>query len=111
MSEKTTGKTVYFTPDPNNPVRLTEEQRARLDAMTDKDIDLSDIPSQAGKPGWHPGRYSPEVSAEVRRAALREGFLLVDKDVVEFFKQDGGRPLERMRAVLREYVESHRKSA
>jgi len=51
MSEETTGKTVYFTPDPNHPVRLTEEERARLDAMTDEDIDLTDIPSQAGKPG------------------------------------------------------------
>jgi putative transcriptional regulator len=31
--------TVRFTPDPNNPPRLTPEQEARLDAMTEEEIE------------------------------------------------------------------------
>jgi len=104
MSEETTGKTVHFTPDPSNPPRLTAEQQQRLDSMRDEDIDLSDIPSQAGKPGWHPGLYGPGV-AEVRRAALRQGLLLLDEDVVESFRKIGDVSPQRMNAVLREYAE------
>lgn len=33
-----------FRLDPANPPRLTAEEAARLDAMTEDDIDLSDIP-------------------------------------------------------------------
>lgn len=30
---------VRYTPDPDNPVRLTPEQEARLDALTDEEIE------------------------------------------------------------------------
>lgn len=40
-----TEKLVRFTLDPANPPRLTEEEAARLDSMTEEDIDLSDIPA------------------------------------------------------------------
>jgi hypothetical protein len=78
--------------------------------MRDEDIDLSDIPSQAGKPGWRPGLYGSSVS-EVRRAALREGLLLLDEDVVEGFRAMGDVSPQKMNAVLLEYLQSHRKSA
>jgi len=110
MSEQNTGKTVRFTLDPANPPQLTAEQRQRLESMRDEDIDLSDTPSQADKPGWRPGLYGAGVS-EVRRAALREGLLLLDEDVVEGFRKIGDVSPQRMNAVLREYAESHRKSA
>ena len=36
-------KTVNYTPDPKKKPQLTEEQEAKLAAMSDKDIDYSDI--------------------------------------------------------------------
>src|ERR1039458_2970137 len=62
MSEQITGKTVRFTLDPENPPQLTAEQRQRFESMRDEDIDLSDIPSQAGTPGRRPGIYGESVS-------------------------------------------------
>jgi hypothetical protein len=52
MSEKVIGETV-FELDPGNPPRMSEEQMARLRARKDEEIDYSDTPSQAGKPGRH----------------------------------------------------------
>jgi len=42
---------VKYKSDPANPPRLTDKERARLDALTDNDIDFSDIPDQ-GDTGW-----------------------------------------------------------
>ncbi len=36
-------KTVNYTPDPKNQPQLTAEQEAKLAAMSDEDIDYSDI--------------------------------------------------------------------
>ena len=110
MSEKSTGKTVYFTPNRANPPELTKEQEERLDAMRDEDIDLSDIPSQAGKLGWHPTLYGENIDA-IRRTALKDGLLVVDDDVLAFFKERGGPVEEQVNAVLREYAEAQRKRA
>jgi uncharacterized protein (DUF4415 family) len=109
MSKKNTGE-VRFVLDPNNLPTMSEERMAALRAMRDEDIDLSDIPSQAGKPGWRPGLYDAGVS-DVRRAALREGLLLLDEDVVEGFRKIGDSSPQKMNAVLLEYLETHRKSA
>ncbi len=110
MSEESTGKIVHYTYDPANPPRLTAEERARLDAIRDEDIDLSDIPEQTGKRGFHPGLYGA-AAAEMRRTALREGLLVVEPEIIEFFKSSDDQPQDRMNAVLREYVQSHCKSA
>jgi uncharacterized protein (DUF4415 family) len=110
MSEENTGKTVRFTLDPSNPPQLTPEQRQRLDSMRDEDIDLSDLPSQAGKPGWRPGLYPTRV-ADFRLAALKEKVLILDDNVAEFFKASGEDAPAKMNAVLREYAETHRKNA
>jgi uncharacterized protein (DUF4415 family) len=111
MSEKNTGRTVSYTLDPLNPPSLTAEQRERLDSIHDEDIDLSDIPSQAGKGGWsRPGLLGGPVG-ELRRAALKEKLLLLDDKVAEFFNQSGEEAPAKMNAVLLEYVETHRKRA
>jgi uncharacterized protein (DUF4415 family) len=78
--------------------------------MRDEDIDFSDIPSQAGKPGWRPGLY-PAATAEMRRAALAQKILILDDNVAEFFKASGDDAPAKMNAVLREYAETHRKNA
>jgi len=110
MSEQSTGKTVYYTYDPDNPPELTKEQRERLDAMRDEDIDLSDIPPQTGLKNWsRPGLFGGPVG-KLRLAALKEKVLLLDEDVVELLKKTGDASPERMNAVLREHAEMRLKT-
>jgi uncharacterized protein (DUF4415 family) len=114
MSEKSTGKTVTSTLDLANSEPLSAVERQGLDRlgkMTDEEIDFSDIPRQAGRPGWRrPGLLGGPVGA-LRKAALAEKLLLVEPDVLEFFKKSGDDAPERMNTVLREYVEQQRKRA
>ena len=110
MSEKSTGNIVRYTFDPANPPRLTASDEARLNDLQDDEIDLSDVKEQSGRPVWQPARY-PDGGAAVRRAAIQDGLLLVDQDVVQYFKESGNDFAKRMNAVLREYAEAHQKSA
>lgn len=77
---------------------------ARLDAMKDKDIDLSDVPE-----------VSPEMFA---RAIVRKGLkrverkaqltLRVDSDVLEWFRKQGRGYQTKINALLRAYMEAHK---
>ena len=77
----------------------------RLDAMTDADIDLSDIPE-----------ISPEMFAKgVLRRGLkpivkRQLTLRLDSDVIDWFRSQGGGYQTRMNALLRAYMEEHKRS-
>ena len=75
----------------------------RVDALTDKDIDLSDI---------------PEISTEMfARAVVRRGLkpvlrkaqitLRVDSDVLEWYKNQGAGYQTKINALLRAYMEAH----
>ena len=111
MSDESIGKIVTYITDPENPCRLSTEQRERLDGMREGDIDLSDIPAQSDLHTWtRPGLFGGAVG-RLRLAALKEKVLVLDEDVVDFFKDEGASAPDRMNAVLREYVEAHRKSA
>ena len=76
----------------------------RLDAMTDADIDLSDIPE-----------VTPEMFAKgiVRRGlkpvTKHQLTLRLDSDVIEWFKGQGNGYQTRMNALLRAYMEEHKK--
>ena len=76
----------------------------RLDAMTDEDIDLSDIPE-----------ITPEMFAKgvVRRGlnpiTKRQLTLRLDSDVIEWFKEQGEGYQTRMNALLRAYMNEHKK--
>jgi uncharacterized protein (DUF4415 family) len=110
MSEKIIGET-EFELDLKNLPQMTEEQMARLRAMTDEEIDYSDTPSQAGKLGRRSSGMFCGPAGALRRAALAEKLLLVEPDVLEFFNASGDGAPERMNAVLRDYVERQRKRA
>jgi len=76
---------------------------ARVDAMTDKDIDLSDSPE-----------ITPEmfVRAVVRRdlkpvPAKAQLTLRVDRDVLAWFKAQGRGYQTRINVLLRAYMEAH----
>ncbi len=87
MSEQDTGK----------PSRT---DWARVDAMTDEDIDYSDIP--------------PTSEEEFQRARLRMPespgtvVLKLDPDVLAWFQSKGESYQARINSVLRDYVTAHR---
>jgi uncharacterized protein (DUF4415 family) len=102
MSDKTTG-TVKFQLDPNSLPGLTPAQRARLEAMKDEDIDIGDIPLQQGVQWQRPGALI--ASENKQQVTLR-----LDADVLAFFRGTGKRYQSRINAVLREYMNAHRKT-
>ena len=78
---------------------------ARVDALTDEEIDFSD---------------SPEITPEMfAKAVVRRGLkskskkmqltLRVDSDVVTWFKEQGQGYQSRINALLRAYMEAHQR--
>lgn len=71
----------------------------RLDAMTDADIDTSDIP---------PLDDDFFASAELRLPRKKQTITMrVDPDVLDWFRAQGKGYQTRMNAVLRLYMETH----
>lgn len=78
---------------------------ARVDSMKDKDIDLSET-----------AEITPEMFA---RAVVRKGLkpvprkeqltLRIDSDVVEWFRKQGQGYQTRINALLRAYMEAHKR--
>ena len=101
MSKSDIGE-IRYERDPERPYRMSEERMAALRAMTDKDIDYSDIPPQDGPP-------TRRVVGP--RFQWPQDVVPVDSDLVDFFKATGDAPASRINAVLREYVETRRKGA
>lgn len=111
MSDTNTGKTVQYTYDQASPPRLTADEKQRLDSMKDEEIDCSDVPEQTGLATWsRPGLFGGPVG-KLRQEALKEKLLLLDEDVLDFFKKSGQHSADRINAVLRNYVKAQRKSA
>jgi uncharacterized protein (DUF4415 family) len=84
--------------------RKSRTDWARLDAMKDKDIDLSD---------------SPEIPPKMfARAAVRKGLkpaprkeqltLRIDSDVLAWFRRQGQGYQTKINALLRAYMEAHK---
>lgn len=102
MNVKTTG-TAKVTLNPKRPPALTKEAKARLAAITDRNIDFTDIPATHGVAWKRPGLLIPEENK--RQITLR-----IDADVLAFFKTTGRRYQTRMNQVLRTYVDSQRQA-
>ena len=98
MSAKSTGM-VRFTLDPRNPPKLTAKQRARLDAITDDKIDLSDIPEMGDVAWTRPGAL---VSVDNKEQIT----LRIDADVVKYFRGTGRRYQTRINQALRMFMEA-----
>lgn len=97
--------TVKLTLDPSNPPPLTDEQRARLAAvaaMPDDQIDYSDAPYQPDAVWMRAADRLPEAKKQIT--------LRIDEDVIDFFKHAGRRYQTRINAVLRAYVDAHKKA-
>ena len=85
---------------------MTAAEEARLAAMTDDDIDYSDIPDQSEVPleQWKTPR---ELVSGENKSQLT---LRLDADVIEFFRRTGRKYQTRMNAVLREYMQAHKRA-
>jgi len=52
---------VKFTLDPANPPKMSEETKARLRSISDKEIDFSDIPESPEDANWIRGKFTQTV--------------------------------------------------
>jgi len=85
----------------SNMNNLSKTNWERIDALTDNEIDTSDIP--------------PVTEEQVKRAVLRMPrqpavavTVHLDPDVLAWFKASGKEYEQRMNAALRIYVEAHK---
>lgn len=93
---------VKRTLDLGQPPRLSDEQKARLDAvasMPDEQIDYSDAPGMP-EAVWMKAAELPRAKQQIT--------LRIDAEVLEFFKHTGKRYQSRINAVLCSYVEAHK---
>lgn len=86
----------------NEPISSkSETDWARLDAMTDEDIDLSDCPE-----------VTPEMFAEavVRKPLNNQArvTLTIDREVLEWFKAQGDQAERQMALALKIYAEANK---
>lgn len=100
-------KLVRFELDLANPPSLTPAQEAELtalEAMTDEQIDYSDIPPLS-ESFWLGARRNPYYRPVKQQLTLR-----IDADLIAWFKTraEGGRGYQSsINQALREYVEAH----
>jgi uncharacterized protein (DUF4415 family) len=78
----------------------SETDWARIDAMTDEEIDTSDIP-----PLTEDFFKRAKVRMPKRKVAVT---MQVDPDVLDWFKAQGEDYEQRMNAALRIYAEAHK---
>jgi uncharacterized protein (DUF4415 family) len=89
--------TVNYTPDPNKIIKLTEEQEAKLEALSDEEIDYSDIP-ELDDDFWK--KATPVAPDLMQPVTLR-----VKQSVLQYFQAGGKKGYQsRMNAVLESYV-------
>jgi len=94
---------VKLTLDPHNLPPLTEEQKARLDAiaaMPYENIDYSDAPHRPDAVWMKAAERLPPAKKQIT--------LRIDADVIDFFQHTGRRYQTRINAVLRSYVDAAR---
>jgi len=94
------------TLDPDNPPKITAEQKKRLAAiaaMPDSEIDYSDAP-------YRPDAvWTKSLGFPLRNK--RQISLRIDADVLDWFKATGSRYQTRINAVLRSYVQAQEAGA
>lgn len=102
---KSESNTIKLTLDLNIPPPLTDDQRARLAAvaaMSDDEIDYSDAPYLPDAVWMKAVDRMPDTKKQIT--------LRIDSDVIDFFKHSGKRYQTRINAVLRAYVDAHKKA-
>lgn len=99
MSKKEENIVIYKF-DPDNPPPLTEEQKARLEAlgdMPDSEIDYSDIPEITDFTGFY-------------RVTPRSAFVRIDGDILDWIKTLGDDRHALVNGILRKQMEADAKN-
>lgn len=87
----------------DDDAKRIREQLRQLEAMSDEDIDFSDIPEVRDFSGWERGKFYRPVKDQVT--------LRVDRDVLHWFKLTEEKYQTAINAALREHMERHRKAS
>ena len=82
----------------------SETDWARVDAMTDDEIDYSDIPRTTPE-FWANGIVRVGLKPVPRKHQLT---LRIDQDVIDFFKEQGRGYQTKINQLLRAYMEAHK---
>ena len=98
------GTYIIEHPDGKLECRKSETDWARLDALTDKEIDAS----IANDPDWS-GAWNWSEAVIVIPPKKKAISIRVDEDVLDYFKKEGAGYQRRMNAVLRSYMQQKRK--
>ncbi len=86
-----------------NTLEKSQTDWARIDAMTDEEIDLSDIP-EITEEMWAKGVWRKGLKPTANKSQLT---LRIDQDVIEFFKAQGRGYQTKINQLLRAYMEAH----
>jgi uncharacterized protein (DUF4415 family) len=99
------GTSIIEHPDGHLERRPGQTDWARLDAMTDEEIDASIANDPDWSDEWKWGDAVLVIPPKKKAISIR-----VDEDVLDFFKHQGAGYQRRINAVLRSYMEQTRKT-
>lgn len=86
-----------------NTVKESQTDWTRIDAMTDEEIDLSDIP-EITEEMWTKGVWRKGLKTTL---ITSQETLAVDRDIIEFFKAQGQNYQTKINQLLRAYIEAN----
>ena len=100
MPEKTE-HIINFSLNENQLPNLTEQEKKRLDLMTDDKIDYSDN-SATDENFWGKVKIvQPQLKAKVT--------MRLDQSIVDWFKKEGRGYQTRINTILKSYIQAHEK--
>ena len=98
------GTHIIEYPDGKLERRKSQTDWARLDALTDAEIDASIANDPDWSDDWNWSEAVLVIPPKKKAISIR-----VDEDVLDYFKQEGAGYQRRMNAVLRSYMQQKRK--
>ncbi len=106
------GKTVYYTLNDDTIVELSDEQLARIDERAERggDAYYADIPEITDEFLRNAKVVYPVVSKTKEEQAQEEVSLLLNRETLNYFRENGEAYETRISAVLDDYVASRRQA-
>jgi uncharacterized protein (DUF4415 family) len=98
------GTNIIEHPDGRLERRKSETDWARLDALTDEEIEASIANDPDWSDDWNWDEAVLVIPPKKKAISIR-----VDEDVLDYFRKDGAGYQRRMNAVLRSYMQQKRK--
>lgn len=87
-----------------NTSKKSQTDWARIDALTDDEIDYTDIPPITDEM-WAKGVLQKGLKSN----AKSQENLPIDQDIIEYFKKHGANYQAQINQLLRNYMKSHQK--